>query len=51
MEVARMFRQMPSDILELPTSEYRRLQRYYFAVKDAESKAQEQSDEPGDIEL
>lgn len=43
-----MFGQLPATLLAIPTSEYRRLQHYYFAVKDKESKALD-PDEPDDI--
>jgi len=33
MEIARMFGGWPHELLDLPVSEYRRLQRYYLAVK------------------
>lgn len=46
-----MFGGWPHELLAIPTSEYRRLQRYYFAVKDAESKARDTNDEPDDIDL
>ena len=46
-----MFGGWPHEILAIPTSEYRRLQHYYFAVKDAESKAREQPAELDDIDL
>jgi hypothetical protein len=44
MEVARMFGGWPHELLALPTSEYRRLQHYYFAVKRKEAEAR--GDEP-----
>ena len=34
-----MFGGWPHELLAIPTSEYRRLQHYYFAVKDKESEA------------
>lgn len=39
-----MFGGWPHELLAIPTSEYRRLQHYYFAVKDQEAKAR--GDEP-----
>lgn len=40
-----MFGGWPHELLAIPTSEYRRLQHYYFAVKDKEAKAREGPDE------
>lgn len=39
-----MFGGWPHELLAIPTSEYRRLQHYYFAVKDKESEGSD--DEP-----
>lgn len=39
MEVARLFGIAPWELLAIPLAEYRRLQRYYFAVKEQEAKA------------
>jgi hypothetical protein len=50
MEIAKMFGQMPAALLALPSSEYRRLQHYYFAVKDKESEALAERDAPDDLE-
>ena len=47
MEIAKMFGGWPHELLAIPSSEYRRLQRYYFAVKDAEAKARG-DDEPSE---
>jgi hypothetical protein len=44
MEIARMFGQWPHEILTIPTSEYRRLQRYYFAVREAEKPKEKLGD-------
>lgn len=42
-----MFHGWPWELLAIPTSEYRRLQRYYFAVKDKENEDSEPPD-PGE---
>lgn len=42
-----MFGGWPHELLALPLSEYRRLQRYYLAVKRAENKPSTLSS-PGD---
>lgn len=47
MEIARMFGQWPHELLAVPASEYRRLQRYYFAVREAEKP---KSDDNPDLE-
>ena len=44
MEIAKMFGGWPHELLAIPTSEYRRLQHYYFAVKAKEAEAR--GDEP-----
>ena len=43
-----MFGGWPHEILALPLSEYRRLQHYYFAVKEKDAKAFEK---PDDLDL
>jgi len=42
-----MFGQWPHELLAVPASEYRRLQRYYFAVREAEKP---KSDDNPDLE-
>ncbi len=39
-----MFGGWPHELLAMPTSEYRRLQHYYFMVKDVEAKARDGDD-------
>jgi len=40
-----MFGSLPHELLAVPRSEYRRLQHYYFAVKDKEAKAMNPSED------
>lgn len=46
-----MFGQWPHDLLAVSSSEYRRLQRYYFAVKDAQKPNSGDSDLPDGVEV
>lgn len=40
-----MFGQWPHELLTVPTSEYRRLQHYYFAVREAEKPKSRDGDD------
>ena len=40
-----MFGGWPHDLNRLPLSEYKTLERYYFAVKDAEKKGRDGDDD------
>ena len=48
MEVARMFGVLPADLLRLPLSEFHKMVAYYRKVRDAESQAQDPTQEPTD---
>ena len=43
-----MFGGWPHELLAIPTSEYRRLQHYYFAVKAKEAEAHDPENDEDD---